>query len=181
VNSHCVLTSDGKADQDARIVTSQSLQVNYFSGLPIGHSFPYTEVALSAHGNPDIICVGSLDLVSQKLRDRLEAEGVNAEFLPVEVTEKGGRSSKRYYELNLLTMLACLDQARSRFTEFPIEAGGGLFRIHELHIDQSRAGNSSAFILKEKPMVIVRHDVAMRLQSLGFVGLKLKQLPTGPF
>src|SRR5262245_48517343 len=68
-------------DGYAHIETDETLDVTYFSGSVIGDRFPRTTVTFRSRPKlPDCIAVGSLDLVSENLRDLLVEEGVEAEF-----------------------------------------------------------------------------------------------------
>jgi hypothetical protein len=156
--------------------------VHFYTGRKLKSEFPPTTVNLKSRPKaPDCIGVGSLDLVSEELRDFLVAEKINAEFIEVEVLQSGQRTAKRYFEMNLLDVFACLDASRSKYDKFPKEAGGGILTIHELYLDESKIGASLLFVLGEKVLLLVREDLADALRSSKFTGLGFKPLPKGLF
>ena len=167
----------------AHIETSETLDVHFFTGRKLKDSFPPTTVSLKSRPKaPDCIGVGSLDLVSAELRDFLVAEGVNAEFIEVEVLQNGQCAAKQYFEMNLLDVIACLDRQQSKFEESTLDSGERLVvRIRELYLDESKIGASRLFVLGEKVLLLVREDLADALRSSKFTGLGFKPLPKGLF
>jgi len=167
----------------AHIETSETLDVHFVRGRSLKGVFPLTTVSLKLRPKaPDCIGVGSLDLVSERLRDFLVAENINAEFLEVEVVQGRKRTDSRYYEMNVLELVECLDRQRSVFQENTLSSGERFVSgIDELYLDESKLRGSRLFVMKERLVILIREDLAGALAAEKFTGLGFKALPKGPF
>lgn len=156
--------------------------VAFFSGVRLGSVFPPTRIVLEERPKPpDYLTVGSVEIVSGRLRRFFESERVNAEFIDIELIQGGERVPGDHVFMNALDLIKCLDRKRSIFEEFPPDAGGGILTIDHMVLDESRIGGSRLFVLDDKVMFMVRRDLADALRGAGFTGVAFKQLPTGPF
>lgn len=181
------LWCDYGGEEYARLNTAVPLyehfgDVDFLRGKTLKDVFPRTQIALKARpAAPDYLTIGSLDVVSQRLRSFLEQQQINAEYLELDVVQKGGRVGP-YYFMNPLDIFPCLDRARSRFEEeTPAGQPAWIVRIHELYVDESKVGNSRLFVLDEKPLLLARSDLVDRLKAHEFTGLAYWPLPLGPF
>ena len=167
----------------AHIETSETLDVQFLTGRMLRGEFPATTVSLRSRPKaPDFIGVGLLDLVSEGLRDFLIAEGGNAEFLVVEVLQGRKRVDGRYYEMNLLDVIACLDRRRSLFQESVLSSGERFVSgIDQLYLDENRLHGSRLFVMDERLVRLVREDLADAWRRAKFTGIGFKALPNGPF
>ncbi|WP_426756051.1 imm11 family protein [Myxococcus sp. Y35] len=136
-----------------------------------------TTFTLSEEGG-DMLCdfventSGTL-IVSTRAREALEAEGVTGddfEYLPVTLKDKRGRALKsRFYIVNPLQKVECMDRERSKFSAYEDE----VLSVQRLVVRQEKVpAELKLFRLGEWPQVIViRSDLVQRLQEAQLTGL----------
>lgn len=157
--------------------------VKFFSGESLKNVFPATQIALKSRPDPpDYMTVGSLEIVSDRLRRFFERQSVRAEFIEIDLIQRSLPVRGQYYFMNILDCIAALDRKRSRFEESVLESGHRrIVPIDQLLLDQERIGDSRLFVLTERILVLIRKDLADALRATGFSGIALKELPEGPF
>jgi hypothetical protein len=105
----------------------------------------------------------------------------NAEYIELRVIQKRRPAPVRYYFMNILDVVPCLDRTRSKYTEFSPDSGGGILRIYELYLDEEKVGERKLFVLDEKIHIVVREDLAEKLRMAKFTGFIFRELPKGLF
>lgn len=169
-------------DLDKPIYEHFGSDVKFYGGVPLKNVFPTTTIILKSKPKPpDFLTLGSVAVVSDRLRIFLQQERVSAEFIDINVIQKGEPLEQRYYFANFLDVISCFDFDRSIFQEYPPEAGGGILNIDELYLDEEKIGNCRLFVLDECLLTLVREDLADALEQGQFTGISLKPLPEGPF
>ncbi|AEI63721.1 imm11 family protein [Corallococcus macrosporus] len=147
-------------------------------GVRLKGSIPEsTTFTLSEEGG-DMLCdfventSGTL-IVSTRAREALEAEGITGddfEYLPVTLKDKRGRALKsRFYIVNPLQKVECMDRERSKFSAYEDE----ILSVQRLVVRQEQVpAESKLFRLGEQPRVIViRSDLVKRIQEAQLTGL----------
>lgn len=169
-------------DDYAKIETLATFDVQFFMGKRLANVFPPTTIALrSRPPPPDYFEVGSVLAVSAPLRDFLEHERVEAEFIELQVVQKRAPVREQYYFMNCLAVIPAMDNTRSKFEVFRPESGGGIKTIHELYVDESKIRGRRLFVLEEAVRVLLSSDLVESLKGSGFTGMSFRPLPTGPF
>lgn len=119
----------------------------------------------------------NLRLVSARLLALFASAGVAHQAFPITVRNARGRvEAEPYFVLNILEQRACADLERSLYGRALIR--GRIARIRRLVLDPSRIEPpTAAFRLAECPqLVLVREDLAARIETSGMTGLRLETL-----
>jgi hypothetical protein len=182
MSEHSALWSAHEVEDYARIETLETFDVPFFSGKILRNLFPQTTIRLKPKpAPPDYLDTGSILAVSDRLRAFLETERIDAEFIELQVLQNKLPVRQRYYFMNCLAVIPCMDKAKSRYDVFRPESGGGIKTIHELYLDESKIQGRKLFVLEEKINILVRRDLIDALRANGFTGLMFRPLPIGPF
>ncbi|CAM4135281.1 hypothetical protein G4177_00440 [Corallococcus sp. ZKHCc1 1396] len=124
---------------------------------------------------PDLLPnVLSLLMISPRVRSLFEAERVSdVEYLPFELASKRGSVVSRDYAVaNLIGSVDCLDAARSKFDEDPLEPGGiaNLYKLN-LHLDRIPEDKKLFRLKQMMHEFIIRSDLLQLLREQGVTGL----------
>jgi hypothetical protein len=164
------------------IETQAALAAPFGRGRRIAAEFPRTVIVTEARSAlPDFLSAGSIDAVTNPLRDLLVQHGVNAEFIEIEVKATHHRTVPRYHFMNVLDIIDCIDRQRSKIEEFSAEAGGGILGIDELYLDRSKLSDQPLFVLAHRPLLMAHESLKSAIEAAGFTGIKFQALPHGPF
>ncbi|RKG99963.1 hypothetical protein D7V97_30950 [Corallococcus sp. CA053C] len=120
---------------------------------------------------PDYFTEVPVDFCSRRMRERLEAVGVdNIDYHPVEmVDEATGKHIDKYFAMNVLGRIVCMDRQRSQFTEWRKR----IARIQSLVLDPAAIQGMRVFRMNEYPdVIVVDGDVAEALRGLPGVALR---------
>jgi hypothetical protein len=118
-------------------------------------------------------------IASERARALLESEGLQGEqveYLPFTLVDKRGKPTRqRFFFINLLRKIDCMDAEASEFTP---AAGGGILDIDKLHLRQERIPEDARlFRLGEFPRLhVIRADLLQRIQDVGLTGLEVLAL-----
>ncbi|MCY1030185.1 hypothetical protein OV207_01865 [Corallococcus sp. BB11-1] len=131
---------------------------------------------------PDLLPnVLSLLMISSRVRALFEAERVSdVEYLPFELANKRGSVVSRDYSVaNLIGGVDCLDAARSKFDEDPLEPGGiaNLYKLN-LHLDRIPEDKKLFRLKQMMHEFIIRSDLLQLLREQGVTGLATLDLDT---
>lgn len=165
---------------EARLVGGDLYGSSYsvFSCTPAPVPFPLLTLELLWEYPPaDFFEVGTLFVVSGRLRDALLEFDVPAEFFPVRVTRSGGVLVAGAYSIcNILRLVACFDLIRGNYTfeEHPA-LGHHVQKIHRLAIDDALAAGHDLFRIADGGayIVCVSDRLADRITKGGFTGVRL--------
>ncbi|RKH10542.1 hypothetical protein D7X74_27345 [Corallococcus sp. CA047B] len=155
-------------------------------GVPFGPDFPATSRfemdKRAGEMAPDLLPnILSLLMISPRVRTLFEAERVSdVEYLPFELANKRGSVVSRDYAVaNLIGSVDCLDAARSKFDEDPLEPGGiaNLYRLN-LHLDRIPADKKLFRLKQMMHEFIIRSDLLQLLREQGVTGLATLDLDT---
>jgi hypothetical protein len=61
---------------------------------------------------------------------------------------------------------------RSTYTEYGVDAGGGINRIERLVLLPEKTRNSAAFVMDELGLACFRNDLCQNITDAGFKGLR---------
>ncbi|MDC4765284.1 hypothetical protein NQ808_19215, partial [Acinetobacter baumannii] len=90
----------------------------------------------------DYFHVGSLFIVSSKLKDILETKQVSAEYLQIKLYKPNGIPiQNKYFFVNLLKKINCINKEHSRYTE----EEGLVDEIYKLVVDVDKVKNEVLF------------------------------------
>jgi hypothetical protein len=108
--------------------------------------------------------------VSPELSERLQGR-IRAEFLPIRSLNLS-RRLRQYKIMHILDRFAALDRGLSAFTEMTEELGVGIASVSELVLDQSKIGESMAFVLSETAGTFFSNKIVDEVRVAGFRGLR---------
>lgn len=140
-------------------------------------SFPETTIAIRSESPPtDYFEVGSMIVVSHRLKQTLENLRANVEFFKLNVqSDRDDFVGIEYYCCNILDCVDCLDYSRSKLT-FHTKPGftDRVDGIQELAIDESVAALHVIFRIAKgaEYIVCVNDRLADSLTHGGFSGCK---------
>jgi hypothetical protein len=141
--------SDGYTEADFRNIANETLR-GLILGVPMSGRFPETTIAIRSESPPtDYFDVGSMMVVSARLRQVLESFQARAEFLRLNVeTASGPFTGDPYYCCNILQFVDCVDRGRSELT-YQTKPGftDRIDMIQRLAIDEAIAGSHPLFRL----------------------------------
>jgi hypothetical protein len=174
-----IVSTDYRGDRDNRatILDMKMLRsLRLRSGDPLAGRFPPDlKVVISAGGAVgDWFYVGSMLVVSQKMRQVLDRFGVQAEWFPIslEFKETGIAPGIDYYYLNILGIVDSLDRSRSTFTPEG-EYATDLRKVSLRPVDDEPP---LYLVAKAIPsLVCVRDDVASEIRSAGIRGVLVER------
>jgi hypothetical protein len=131
---------------------------------------------LTDHAPPDFFEVGTLFVVSERLRAVLSEYKVHAEFFPLRVIHEGAEyTERRFYFCNVLNCLECFDLARGKYT-FWKKPGftDHVKAIKKLAIDEAKASGHDLFrIAKGGEYIVCASDrVASRVVERRLTGVR---------
>lgn len=145
--------------------------------VPLSTVFPATTVAIRSKGLPrDYFEVGSMIVVSQRLKQTLESFKVNAEFFKIDIHTAGDVVvSDDYYCCNILDCVDCFDYSRGK-CGFHTKPGYSdrIDGIQQLAIDETVAASHLLFRIAKgaEYIVCVNDQLADSLAKRGFTGCK---------
>lgn len=152
------------------------------SGIILKDVFPATTLQFrSRTKNPDYLEIGPMIVASERLGAFFVQKEINVELLEVSVEQKFRHLDEKYYCVNFLDVIACMDYEKSEYQEFRPEAGGGILNIDMLYLNEAKINNSRLFIMEERVLTLVREDLVNSLRQEKFTGIEFKELPKGPF
>ena len=131
---------------------------------------------ITKHLPNDFFRVGSIDVVSDKLRKVMEATGLQAEFLPVFVLYKGKKCSRRsFFFCHILAQVDCFDHQKGQCTYH--KAPGfedHVDEIQKLVIDEGKAAGHHLFRMSKgaEYVVCVSDELAARISESGTSGMR---------
>lgn len=153
-------------------------------GVPLRGLVRESATLRLAPGRGDMLCdfVPNLSMaliLSEAAVELLRAEGVVGdgviEYLPITLLDKRGRPAPaRYYLVNPLLKVACMDTQTSEFLKSP--AGDKVLNVERLVLKQEQIPpEAKLFRLGEcTEVVVIRSDLVQRIQGAGLTGLVVK-------
>ncbi|MFP2926890.1 imm11 family protein [Pyxidicoccus sp. 3LG] len=168
----------------SEIAKSVSNDWQMTEGVPLRNSLREAATLRLASGRGDMLCdfVPNLSMaliLSEPAVELLRAEGVAAdeviEYLPITLLDKRGRPTRvRYYLVNPLLKVACMDAKASEF----LKSSGGekVLSVERLVLEQERIpSDAKLFRLDEcTEVIVIRSDLVQRIQEAGLTGLVVK-------
>lgn len=180
------MTKVWKADteNEARYTRASLLNVRDFRGVktmtgePLSDRFPGAQIAIDSEQPPaDYFTAGPLFIVSDRLLSVLQQFPVRTELHPVKViARRAVQRSLRYFFVNILDEVDCLDRAASEY----IEKGGFAGDISKLVLDESKMAAVHLFRLARASqfVVLVSDSLATAVDCAGVVGVRFVE-PSG--
>lgn len=154
------------------------INVTDFSGIKVlsGESLvgkcPLAKIAIESESKPaDYFTAGALFIVSNNLKDIIEGFAVAAEFYPVELTLNGSKFiDVKYYFLNIVEKIDCLNRELSQFTE----KKGYVGDIKKLVIDEAMTVGKHLFRLGNSYQVLVlaSDELSEAIKASGATGMQ---------
>jgi len=165
-------------DDDWELAEGYSLSSDWSDDISISARSESGQAVGSDSESDFLRSVATGPIVSEKVKGLLEAEGVEAEFLPVKVTDhKQKVLGSNYYVLNVLTMLDAIDLDKTAHTvdsldDSQIELDG------PLQLDTSKVPDSTHLFRLEKynTIVIASSELIDKLQDNGVSNVKITKL-----
>lgn len=166
----------------ADILTEATFDVQFFAGQKMGSRFPQTVIRVNPVPKPpDFFTVGSLDIVSARLKAFFQKENLNIEFLPLRMQVGAEDIADSFFFANPLDVFPCLDRENSKFSEYDESEGGGIMRIDHLVLQDDLTSGSKYFVMEERLLLIAEKELFQKMIREGFVGFDFKDLLAGPF
>lgn len=180
-------------NRDERVIEVHDLpdKVEHYyrltDAVPVGNLFPPSTV-LSIHPRSGDMLTDFIDNsdavleVSENARQVLMAHGVGegvAEYLPFILHDKQGRVVKeRYFVVNLLRSVSCLDLEKSQYDTYPHKPEK-IYGIESIYLREDQIPpDATLFRLAEYTrFIIIRSDLVEAIQKAGLTGLAV--LPLG--
>lgn len=165
-------------DDDWELVEGYSLSSDWPDDVSISARDESGQAVGSDSKSDFLRSVATGPIISEKVKDLLEAEGVEAEFLPVKVTDHKQKALEgRYYVLNVLTTLNAIDLDKTAHTvdsldDSQIELDG------PLQLDTSKIPDSAHLFRLEKYNIILlaSSELIEKLQDNGVSNVKITKL-----
>ena len=134
--------------------------VHVLRGEPVPEPWPKIRVTKITPGVLSDRLTGPLDpLVSQRLAALLTATGARLELIPVTLE----RRRQRFYLLNVLEQVVCLDEARSKLRR---DADGWVTKVSKLVLHPIPPGSPAIFRVATIPQItLVSRTLRETLQS----------------
>jgi hypothetical protein len=166
--------------------------------VPVPQPFPECAVEIEKSRQlPDFVQAGQALIVSDKLRNLIEAFKVDAEYVSVTLVRRGSVQSKQpYYLLNPLASIDCFNYKKSEYTPGP----AGVTGIGKLVIDEAKTVGRHLFRVgpigwahAPNPQAIadlficVSEELARKAMSVGVTGVvfsppeRLREFPPPPW
>lgn len=157
-------------------------QVDAFAGWSSGvpapsQPSPPVEIRVVRHGGyvgtPDEYYDNSIPLVSQRLREALDAAGVdNIRYLPVTLCDSESAVTHPYFAFNLIGLVDAVDLRKSALHSHDGDFVGDS-AISDLAVDGSAARGLSMFRLRQKfSVVLVHRRVKAAIERVGIPTVK---------
>ena len=168
--------SDGYTQADNLSIDDDAFW-NLLTCKSLKPGFPETTIAIRSESPPtDYFEVGSMIVVSQRLKQLLENVQAKAEFFKLNVqSDREDFAGIEYYCCNVLECVDCIDYSRSKLT-FHTKPGftDRIDGIQELAIDEAIAAPHVLFRIAKgaEYIVCVNADLANSLTQGGFSGCK---------
>jgi hypothetical protein len=144
-----------------------------FSTDPIADEWPaqVRMQSLSKKKLPDYFPVGTLRLASRRFVDVCRDFKVNAEFLPVQILEKGdSKSQQAYYFCHVLDMVDCFDYKKGKI-KYRDKKTDWIDKVTKFVIDEEKAAGHHLFRIDMSLFIIAASDefaeAVQRLQLSG--------------
>lgn len=109
-------------------------------------------------------------IVSDRVREFLGTRKVDGvEYLPVAIMNHKGRKAATYYIVNILRIVDCIDQSRTKFSWNSIDPEL-MDQVSNLTIDESRIDPGIRIFRPEhlKPLIMIDRDLAAGMKAAGF-------------
>lgn len=136
--------------------------------------FPGAHIRIDSEDPPaDFFTVGTLFIISRKLKSVLDEFPLVRELYTVDVRYKEDRSPiGSYFFLHILDTADCLDRANSQFKE----EKGYVGDITKLVIDESKAAGKHLFRLAHayQRLVFASEELATAVEAAGITGVRLQ-------
>lgn len=108
-------------------------------------------------GLPDDLQDGEVPLMSKRLKEAIDASGVdNIYFMPIVLRNSDTQEAYDYFVFNLVGLISAVDLGRSNLTSHDGDFVGDT-QIMDLALDESRCHDQLMFRMKEKFSAIVVH------------------------
>jgi len=123
-------------------------------------------------GHPVELNDGSIPLMSKRIREALDAAGVdNIVYFPVTLRNPETGQTYEYFAFNLIGLVAAADLGQSNIASTDGDFTGDS-QVYDLALDESKCGGFAMFRLKEKFSAIVVHRrVKETIESRGITAL----------
>ena len=173
-----VVALDGSS---GRVVDAELLNIDELLDFPLtlptplSGQLPTPLVKLSGRGFPaDYISIGSIDIVSERLKDTLLGHDPKIEFLTIQLYDRKGRPyrSEPYFFAHLLVEVDCIDRANSKLV---VAEDGYVEDIIKLTLSDEAASAEPVFWLGNTsclPRWFVCDNLANEIIHGGFTGIK---------
>lgn len=149
-------------------------------GKPL-EAVPAITASVSSKELPDHLVIGSINYVSGRLLQLLEAAGVRAQYFPVRSVRAADGTevaSPKLFAVNFLCVVECFDFSRSEFTRRPEHLGGGIERIARLEIMESSLVNEPVAVMDELGEILIRRDLVESLRQHRIRGCRWREIET---
>jgi hypothetical protein len=135
------------------------LKVDFASGAPLSVQWPKDLFIRLESAQPpdDYFCIGTMFVVSERIKRVFDDTGVHAEYFQIPVVFPRGRKVKKiYYYANVLAIADCLDWKRSKYTLSP--RGNAEF-IKKICLVETKVPKDPLFyVAKTIARVLCAHD-----------------------
>ncbi|MGB8808867.1 MAG: DUF1629 domain-containing protein [Acinetobacter calcoaceticus] len=146
-------------------------KIKLTKGEPISDKNIKIEIDLIEEYEPaDYFHVGSLFIVSSKLKDILERKQVSAEYFSIKLYKPNGIPIQtKYFFVNLLKKIDCINKEHSRYTQ----EKGFIDEIYKLVVDVDKAENEVLFRIDKifNNIILVHDSLIYLIKSLGCTGV----------
>lgn len=166
-------TSEGAPFPDASIPEMEKLAgLKLSGGNSLAGKFPALTLLLEegyeAPGVGDYFQVGSLKVVSEKLKLAFERAQAELEYFPVVVIYEDDPTETPYFVANPLKRIHAIDQANSiaKFDQY-----GFCSRLEKLVLDESTFDDTNLAVVHGIARIGVQEEVARIVEAAGCTGL----------
>jgi len=146
-------------------------KIKLTKGEPISDKNIKIDIDLIEEYEPaDYFHVGSLFIVSSKLKDILERKQVSAEYFLIKLYKPNGIPIQtKYFFVNLLRKIDCINKEHSRYTQ----EEGFIDEIYKLVVDVDKAENEVLFRIDKifNNIILVHDSLSYLIKSLGCTGV----------
>lgn len=146
-------------------------KIKLTKGEPISDKNIKIDIDLFEEYEPaDYFHVGSLFIVSSKLKDILERKQVSAEYFLIKLYKPNGIPIQtEYFFVNLLRKIDCINKEHSRYTQ----EEGFIDEIYKIVVDVDKAKNEVLFRIDKifNNIILVHDSLSYLIKSLGCTGV----------
>lgn len=155
-------------------------------GIPLSGKVPSDAAYRMRDDFPDNIALHeslyNLDrqlVINEKVRAFLNAEGVkHVEYLPVKVLNHKGREvGERYFIINMLPLVACIDLEQTRYEENPLDPSSFMDVSNLTVIEEKIPSDFQLFRMDlVQSAILIHRGLAEKLKAAGFRGFNFAEL-----